>query len=359
MSALGTRAIVAREAIVRLSGAGLQPHELLREVARRVRSVVPYAGAGWLLTDPATMLHTGAVTEDVPENLALALIHNELVTSDFGKFTEIARLPRPALRLTDATGGWPERSPRFRGLYAPAGYGHELRVAFRADGACWAECCLARLREDAAFTDAEVAFVAGLSEPVALGIRTALRAVTCAEGPADGDEPGMLVLDAAGAVESMTGAAARRLDELPADGLRIPAVVHEVARRALSSAAPLRARVRARKGRWLLVHGGVLHGTAGGSARAGVILEAATAAELAPLIVALYGLTEREREVTTLLARGLTIDSIGRTLSISRHTVRDHVKAIFAKLRVNSRAELTAKLFYEHFQPAAAATPVN
>jgi hypothetical protein len=39
------------------------------------------------------------------------------------------------------------------------------------------------------------------------------------------------------------------------------------------------------------------------------------------------------------------------TLWLSRHTVRDHVKAVFSKLGVKSRPELTAKLFAEHFLP--------
>jgi DNA-binding CsgD family transcriptional regulator len=358
MPARSTQAIVAREAIVQLSTAGLEPLELLRQVARRVRSVVPYASAGWLLTDPATMLHTGAVSEDVSDTLQLALIDNELVARDFCKFTDIARLKRPALTLREATAGRPERSPRFRALYAPAGYGHELRVAFRADGACWAVGCLARRHEDAPFSDADVAFVADLSEPVAIGIRSGLRATRSVDESSAFDGPGMLVLDADGAIESMTGPAARWLDELPQDRLPVPAVVHEVARRAQSVRGPLlaRARVRARGDRWLLVHGAVLRGPGGARPRSAVVLEPARGAELAPLVVRLYGLTERERDVTAQLARGLSIDDIGRTLFISRHTVRDHVKAIFAKVRVNSRAELTAKLFYEHFLPAPTGT---
>lgn len=33
------------------------------------------------------------------------------------------------------------------------------------------------------------------------------------------------------------------------------------------------------------------------------------------------------------------------------HTVRDYVKAIFAKVGVSSRGELVAKLFAEHYAP--------
>ncbi len=40
---------------------------------------------------------------------------------------------------------------------------------------------------------------------------------------------------------------------------------------------------------------------------------------------------------------------------MSRHTVRDHVKAIFAKVGVSSRGELVAKLFAEFYEPVHAA----
>jgi DNA-binding NarL/FixJ family response regulator len=49
-----------------------------------------------------------------------------------------------------------------------------------------------------------------------------------------------------------------------------------------------------------------------------------------------------------LLLRGLPIDAIAADLAISRRTVRDHAKAIFGKLGVTSRPELTAELYHEH-----------
>ena len=48
-----------------------------------------------------------------------------------------------------------------------------------------------------------------------------------------------------------------------------------------------------------------------------------------------------------------------RALWISRHTVKDHVKAVYAKLRVASRAELSAKLFHEHIAPGLAGQQVR
>jgi PAS domain S-box-containing protein len=53
-------------------------------------------------------------------------------------------------------------------------------------------------------------------------------------------------------------------------------------------------------------------------------------------------LTIREREVLTLLARGLSTKEIAEALSISMNTVRNHIQNIFTKLGVHSRPEAIA-----------------
>jgi len=50
-------------------------------------------------------------------------------------------------------------------------------------------------------------------------------------------------------------------------------------------------------------------------------------------------LTEREREVLNLIARGLTNTEIATTLIISQKTVRNHISNIFSKLQVVDRAQ--------------------
>ena len=50
-------------------------------------------------------------------------------------------------------------------------------------------------------------------------------------------------------------------------------------------------------------------------------------------------LSARERDVLGLLAQGVRIADIGVSLGISRHTVGDHVKNIYRKLNISSRAE--------------------
>lgn len=54
-------------------------------------------------------------------------------------------------------------------------------------------------------------------------------------------------------------------------------------------------------------------------------------------------LTEREREVLDLVARGLTNAEIARRLVISGKTVRNHVSNVFAKLHVTDRATAVAR----------------
>jgi non-specific serine/threonine protein kinase len=52
------------------------------------------------------------------------------------------------------------------------------------------------------------------------------------------------------------------------------------------------------------------------------------------------GLTEREREVAALVARGLTNREIAETLLLGRRTIGTHLEHIFAKLGVQARAEV-------------------
>jgi DNA-binding NarL/FixJ family response regulator len=54
-------------------------------------------------------------------------------------------------------------------------------------------------------------------------------------------------------------------------------------------------------------------------------------------------LTDREREVLDLLARGLTNTAIAARLVVSEKTIRNHVSSVFCKLHVTGRAEAVAR----------------
>lgn len=53
----------------------------------------------------------------------------------------------------------------------------------------------------------------------------------------------------------------------------------------------------------------------------------------------LHALTDREREVLSLMAEGKSNKAIGESLWISEHTVEKHVNSIFSKLRLQSSAD--------------------
>lgn len=56
-----------------------------------------------------------------------------------------------------------------------------------------------------------------------------------------------------------------------------------------------------------------------------------------------YGLTDREREVLELMVSGMTKRAMAEKLSLSIHTIDQHVRHIYAKLDVNSRGRAVAK----------------
>lgn len=333
-----------------MTGSRLDALELLDEVRTRISRVVPNEAGGWLLTDPQTVIPIDVIRDGKNPEFGRRCLEQELCVPDFMPFADLHRDRVTATTLGRATDGQPELSPRYRELMQPAGLGPELRLTFRTGSATWAIASVSRGLGEPDFDDDELAWLRSIAPDVG----SALRA-TLARGPAEppaSSAPGMLVLDHQGAVEYTTGAADTWLRELPGnDDFPLPPAVVSVALQARTEAlaaapaheSPARARVRLDSGVWLDVHAAALRDVSGAPTRTAVVLEPARRSQLLPLFVALHGLSEREREVTELLLAGLTIDELARRLTISRHTVRDHCKAIFAKLGVASRPELTAR----------------
>ncbi|MGL5082671.1 MAG: response regulator transcription factor [Microcoleaceae cyanobacterium] len=62
----------------------------------------------------------------------------------------------------------------------------------------------------------------------------------------------------------------------------------------------------------------------------------------------LANLSPREHAIARLVARGLPNKLIGKHLGISRWTVATHLRRVYKKLGVTSRAAMTAKLIEDH-----------
>ena len=345
-----------RDDIVRLSHRGLGVREFSLAAARALRRGVPHDGVCVLTMDPATVLPTGEVVENgLPPAAAQRLTEIEVGEPDFNKFSELARRDQPAASLSQATDRALDRSLRHRELKRPDGFDDELRGALVDDSGMWGAITLLREAGSPSFAPADASLLASLSPYLAEGMRRAILHTSLSGADADDPAVGLVVLTDDNSIESANPAGQTWLDELGADN-RLPVVIRAVAGRARTAFADdrgddsiARALVRAPSGRWLLIRGSMLGDAS--EARAAVILEPARSPELAPLIADSYGLTERERRVTQLVAQGRLTQEIADELHLSPYTVQDHLKSIFEKVDVSSRGELVARLFFEHYAP--------
>jgi DNA-binding CsgD family transcriptional regulator len=326
--------------------------------ARILSRSVPFDGLCVVTMDPATFLPTGEVVENGLTDAALARIAEiELSEGDVNTFHELARSGRRSARLSEATDGRLDRCVRHRELRGPSGFGDELRTVLVSEAAAWGGLTLLRGSDSDPFCAEDAALVDSMSGYLAEGLRRAvLRTALSREPRPDEGHAGVALLAADNTIVMTDAAADVWLAELGAgkpDTL-LPPVVTAVACRARSAAngdAPrlARARVQTASGVWLIVRGSTLEGD--GDAQTAVTLEPARPHDLAPLIADAYGLSERERCVTQLVARGLTTGAIAGRLHISQWTVQDHLKSIFEKVDVSTRGELIARVFFEQYAP--------
>jgi DNA-binding CsgD family transcriptional regulator len=66
-----------------------------------------------------------------------------------------------------------------------------------------------------------------------------------------------------------------------------------------------------------------------------------TTMETLKLTTSIGDLTPREREVAHLVADGKRNEEVAQVLGVSTQTVKSHLKAIFDKLRLRNRVEVT------------------
>ncbi len=361
----GQSADRTRQDIIRLCHVGLDSRTLRLEIIKRLRRAIPLDVSFFATADPATLLFTGAVVDQILERATPQFLENEFLHDDVNKFTWLARSTWPVGNLIHASQHELARSPRYRDILAPLALGDELRAALITGGACWGFLCLHRERSSPSFTAAEAAVLNQLVPHMAEGLRTALLLGTMT-GSTLPDEPGLLLVTDDLSVLAMTAAAERWLAEIAeADWPRQQALPYAVCAvvgrlQALERgtdaqpALPAKVRLRTRSGHWLVLHASRLSASSAHNQMA-VIFEVARPVEIAPLVVQAYDLSKREGEIMQSVLRGLSTKEIAQMYHISVHTVQDHLKIIFDKVGVRSRRELVAQLFTQQYQPRLAA----
>ena len=348
-------------AVVRACRSGLDADALRAAVLPRLRKAVPIDALWWAAADPATLLFTQVLPRGTAGGFRPVFRRERVpARSDVNKWTDLARDPAGVRTLMEATGGHPASSDRYRDIFAPLGLQDELRAVLRTRDTCWGYVCLHREAAQASFSRDEARFVQRLAPHLAEGLRMGLLRQACdLEDAAHG--PGLIILGPDGAVAGMNDAAGRWLEDLGgrADGSDLPIEISALATRLrhLDASAPAmpRLRVRARTGRWAVLHASWMNSR--GDKAIAVIVEEAAPAEVAPVIMSAYGLTEREKTICGLVCQGLPTRQIADRLHLTTDTVQDHLKSVFDKTGVHSRGELVATILQRDYLPRAKALP--
>jgi len=344
-----------------LARRGLDVPTFWRECNQVLATAVPhYLAPCWFTFDPASLLITSHYDPVIPEISAEFLAH-EYRADDVLKMAEVAYSGSGVATIHQATGGDPSRSPGWRAFVQPYGGDQQVMVALRSKpGEAWGLLALYREAGQPEFSRDEIGFLAAVAGPLAQGARRGLLVgeATDPEGPY---APALIVLDEDWQVQSMTPGAEALLAELPGGAVSaardaLPACVLSVAGRALRSLETAGttgevavARLRADSGQWMILHGAPL--LRDSNRRVAIIVERGDPDRLAPLLMAAYELTDREKDVTGLVLQGETTSSIAARLFVSPETVQQHLKNIFGKTSVHSRRELIGKVFFAHYEP--------
>ncbi len=354
-----------RQEIVRLCHSGLDSRTFRVEAVKRLRKAIPVDVSFFATADPATLLFTSAVVDDVLARATSQFLENEFLRDDSVKFARLARGRSPVDSLGVATKGELDLSPRYQEILAPMDLGDELRAALVVGSKCWGFMCLHRERSSPNFTPAEATFLAKLAPHFAEGLRTALLIGDGQVTSLPPEGPGLVLLGDDLSLAAVTPAAEGWLAEVAKSdwpgSLELPGAVYTVAARLLAlergghtppDLMP-RTRLRTTSGRWVVLHASRLRAS-DTEGRIAVIFEEARPSEIAPLIVDAYGLTKREGQITQLVLRGLSTAEVSEELHITSNTVRDHIKGIFDKVGVRSRRELVGQIFAQQYHPRMA-----
>lgn len=354
----------ALERIRRASCAGLDVAAFLDDVEPIVSQLVPNGTVTirapfWFTLDPdshlVTSIHGQGCDVDPAEYMQW-----ELLADDVIKTADVVHAGRGAVTLHQMTDGHPERSPVYVEVMEPSGMAQELLVALRSTtGETWGTTRLNRAPDEPMFTEHEIDVMTAAAPLIAEGVRRGLL-VGEAHDPDRPDAPGLAVLTSDGEVEALSPCAESWFARLPDDDGRrdgVPTSVLAAAAGAFREAARTGGggtsvlRLRATTGGWVVVHGAVLG--ADDDARATVIVQAAHPDGIAPLLMSIYGLTNRERDVAHRVVRGGTTTELAVGLGVSPLTVQQHLKSIFHKVGVSSRGELVARIWFDLYDPRA------
>lgn len=326
------------------------------EVLDAIHANVPFDATCLGGTDPYVLAPTSLTTRgyDDPRAYAMAV---ELEYGDAESPDSFESMVRSRVRtrtLREASGDQVRSTRRFADLLAPYGLHDEMRLVFRgSDGLVWGICSMSR-RGQRRFDVEEEALLGSVVSEIGDGLRAMLFRDSVNRLRVGSEGPAIAVIGPDNEFDSATPAAMEYFERLAWGAVGLPVPVAPAAAVAsqlrASGRQHLMVRTRTRDGEWLVIRAGRLDAEHP-LRRVVMTVERAQPPELVSLMAAAHGLTRRECQVLLLSLRGASRDEMATTLFISPYTVQDHLKNIFAKVGVNSRRALVARLVNTEYLP--------
>jgi DNA-binding CsgD family transcriptional regulator len=370
----------ARERIAAIGAEPLDAMHLRRQVLEVLGEVIGHDAYVWLLTDPVTTVGAAPLAA-VPCLPELPTLIKAKYATPVNRWTTLRIQGSPTARLRDVTGGDLARSLVWREVMRRYRIADVISVVFADQFGCWGFLELWRDEAWKPFTRSDAEFI----DSVATHLTTALRqcqARTFTQ-PSVPRQPGIgpvvLTLDDDLRITSRTASSRAWLDVLlppePDGRAAVPASVYNVAAQLLAAEAgvdehPASTRVHLAGGLWLTLRAARLssdepaaapvpapgpaqapgpgpaprppQGSAG-PATIVVTIEEVSAAGRLDLFARAFGLTGRETQLLSLLATGSDTRAMARQMSVSEHTIQDHLKSIFAKTGARDRVAVLSR----------------
>jgi DNA-binding CsgD family transcriptional regulator len=346
----------ALAAVHEVCAAASTTRELLEGVGAVARDVLRAEGSFLCTTDPVSgVLNAEAVVFALPDDMRYPWMRNEFLDDDANKFGDLHRDRRVAATLQGAVRDRGEPSLRDTTVNRRFGYGPELRGVFARADACWGVINLLRTAGSPEFTDDDLAWLGEIRDAVVDGLQRIVLARTLL-GP-EMAAPGVVMLDPDGRIVSLSESARPLLDDLwvvPLEGgldETLPCQAYSVAWVAAAQARGVPTehepvtRVQGASGHWLSLRGTPTTTENGDLAHIVVTIEPSRPDDIMTMIAIAYDLTQREREVFAELQLGGSIEETAARMFISPHTLRTHVRSLFAKTGCSSRGELLSRLY--------------
>jgi DNA-binding CsgD family transcriptional regulator len=331
-------------ALTRLIGQPVEAAEFSDEVGAAVRQILTFDG--WCLfgTDPATGLRTSQFGGRGTENTRVLHL-NEAGMSDVNSFAQLVRSATGVGRLSREH-PLARQSFRLHEILLPRGFESEARLVLRDRGRMWGALALFREDPHRPFGGDDLAALTAIAPSLTQAMRAyPVRPLT---GRAPALRSGVVGLAPDDRVVDVSTEARAWLDDLLPGGddltnqENVMRVVYEVAHAVRRGDTARSATcVRTVSGRWMRAEGAAI---SLGETDVVVILQAATVQQLLGTIAACHLLTPREAQILGLLVDGLAAKQMARKLEISALTVNEHLRSLYRKCGVTSRAELVGRL---------------